>query len=115
MTIADLLYCHDGDAKGIETGAQFLRSAQDFVAQHVSARELGLRGAPPQPCGLAIGDPRSIIETLRSWESMGVDQVVFTLIAGEAIAQTEALSSLRLFASEVMPVFDRQRARAAAE
>ncbi|MFZ1989845.1 MAG: LLM class flavin-dependent oxidoreductase [Alphaproteobacteria bacterium] len=115
VAITDLLYCHEGDAQGIEAGARLLRTAQDLAAEHVSAQELGLRGAPARPSGLAIGNPRAIIETLRNWESLGVDQVVFTLNAGEAISQAEALSSLRLLASEVMPVFDRQRTRAAAE
>jgi len=115
VAITDLVYCHEGDAQGIEAGARLLRAAQDLAAEHVSAQELGLRGAPARPSGLAIGDPRAIIETLRNWESMGVDQVVFSLNAGDAITQAEALSSLRLLASEVMPVFDRQRTRAAAE
>ena len=115
VAIIDLLYCHDGDAKSIETGTVLLRSARDLAAEPVSAHEAGLRGAPAQPSGLAVGDPRTIIETLRKWESMGVDQAIFTLNAGNAISQAEALSSLRLFASEVMPAFERQRTRAAAE
>ena len=46
---------------------------------------------------------------------MGVDQVVLTLNAAAALTQVEVLSSLRMFAAEVMPVFDRERTRAAAE
>lgn len=115
VAITDLLYCHDGDAEGVETGAGVLRSARDLAARQVSASELGWRGAPARASGLAVGNPRTIIDTLRSWESMGIDQVVFTLNAAAALTQADVLSSLRLFASEVMPVFDRERTRAAAE
>ncbi len=115
VAVTDLLYCHEGDGKGSETGARLLRTARDLAAQQVSAGELGFRGALAQPSGLVVGDPRTIINTLRDWESMGVDQVVLTLNVAEALSQAEVLSSLRVFAAEVMPVFDRERTRAAAE
>ena len=43
----------------------------------------------------------------RSWESTGVDRINFLLNANETIPQAEVLASLKLFAKEVMPVFQK--------
>ena len=51
---------------------------------------------------------------LKKWEATGVDRVNFLLNALEAIPQEQVLDSLRLFAKEVMPHFERPGERAAA-
>ena len=92
-----------------------MRTARELSSAQASACEVGLRGALDCPPGLAIGDPKSIIDMLRAWEAMGVDCANFRLNAGAAMAPAEIAASLRLFAEEVMPVFRRQRTRVAAE
>jgi hypothetical protein len=62
--------------------------------------------AAEAPPGLAVGDPKHIIEVLKGWESTGVDCVNFLLNALETVPQEEVLASLRLFAKEVMPAFN---------
>ena len=57
--------------------------------------------------GFAIGDPDDVTRALKMWESAGLDGVTFLLNAGEFIPQEEVLRSLRLFAREVMPRFNR--------
>ena len=115
VAVTDLLYCHQGDGEGIETGRRLMHTARDLTASHASARELGLAGAVCCPAGLAIGDPKSIIDTLRAWEAMGVDCANFRVNAADAVSADQIAASLRLFAAEVMPVFRRARTRVAAE
>jgi len=66
-------------------------------------------GSPGQavgvPDGICVGDPRIIIEAVKRWESIGVDQVNFLLNAAEILPQDQVLESLRLFGREVMPSF----------
>ena len=57
------------------------------------------------PDGVAIGDPASIVQAIKRWESVGVDQVNFLVNACEILPQEQVLESLRLFAREVMPAF----------
>ena len=59
------------------------------------------------PEGIAIGDPDDIIAAIKRWESIGVDGLNFILNAGETLTQDQVLDSLRLFACEVMPRFER--------
>jgi len=57
------------------------------------------------PEGVCIGDPKAIIEAIKRWESVGVDQVNFLVNACELLPQEQVLDSLRLFAREVIPAF----------
>jgi alkanesulfonate monooxygenase SsuD/methylene tetrahydromethanopterin reductase-like flavin-dependent oxidoreductase (luciferase family) len=57
------------------------------------------------PEGIAIGSPEEIIRAIKTWESTGVDSINFILNTVDTIPQEELLSSLRLFAREVMPAF----------
>lgn len=57
--------------------------------------------------GFAIGDPDDVTTALQMWESTGVDSVTFLLNSSQIIPQEAVLDSLRLFAREVMPRFDR--------
>lgn len=59
------------------------------------------------PEGVCIGDPAHIIEAVKRWESVGVDQVNFLLNACEVLPQQQVLDSIRLFAREVIPAFPR--------
>ena len=59
------------------------------------------------PEGVLIGDPKRIVEVVKRWESLGVDNINFLLNAAEILEQNEVLESLRLFAREVMPAFPR--------
>jgi alkanesulfonate monooxygenase SsuD/methylene tetrahydromethanopterin reductase-like flavin-dependent oxidoreductase (luciferase family) len=62
------------------------------------------RGVPE---GVCIGDPPAIVRAIKEWESIGVDDVNFLLNAAEVLPQEQVLASLRLFAREVMPQFQR--------
>ena len=61
-----------------------------------------LKGIPE---GIAIGDPDRITQTIKQWESAGVNRINFVVSAGDALEQEEILESLRLFGREVMPQF----------
>jgi alkanesulfonate monooxygenase SsuD/methylene tetrahydromethanopterin reductase-like flavin-dependent oxidoreductase (luciferase family) len=66
------------------------------------------RGVPE---GVCIGDPPAIVRAIKEWESIGVDDVNFLLNAAEVLPQEQVLTSLRLFAREVMPQFQRGERR----
>ena len=57
--------------------------------------------------GWRIGSPQTVIKNLKMWEEIGVDRMVFIINTGEVVPQERVLKSLRLFAEEVMPAFDR--------
>ena len=63
-------------------------------------------GDPPTlPEGMCLGDPGQIIQAVKRWESIGVDEINFLLNSVELLPQEQVLASLRLFAREVMPAF----------
>ena len=125
VATVNFLYCHEDNEVGQKTGLRLSGTFGYAAAQLVSAREVyaspsyGSFGLLPQvrrqsavpgempgpPPGLAVGDPKRIIEVLKGWESTGVDCVNFLLNALEVVPQAEVLASLRLFAKEVMPAF----------
>ena len=57
--------------------------------------------------GMAIGSPQTVIKNLKMWEEIGVDRMVLIINTGEVIPQERVLQSLRLFADQVMPAFER--------
>ncbi|MGB2715286.1 MAG: LLM class flavin-dependent oxidoreductase [Vicinamibacterales bacterium] len=66
--------------------------------------------APPAEAGGCIGSPRTIRERLLKYEEAGVDQIIFVAQAG-ATQHEDIMSSLRLFARELLPEFkERDRA-----
>lgn len=139
VATVNFLFCHEDKKKGVETGLRLAGTFGYAASQLVSAREVyaspsyGSFGLLPAvrrdaavpgevampPPGLAVGDPKSIIETLKLWENTGVDCVNFLLNAMETVPQQEVLDSIRLFAKEVMPAFKKDkepvRIRVAAE
>jgi hypothetical protein len=46
-----------------------------------------------------------VLDAIRHWESIGVDQVNVIVNALEVIPQRTVLDGLRLFAAEVLPAF----------
>jgi len=69
--------------------------------------------AAPDEAGGCIGSPGTIRERLLAYEDAGVDQVIFVAQAG-ATKHGDIMSSLRLFASELLPEFkerDREHQR----
>jgi len=58
--------------------------------------------------GMGIGSPQTVIKNLKMWEEIGVDRMVFIINTGEQVPQERVLRSLRLFAEQVMPAFDRE-------
>ena len=54
--------------------------------------------------GGCIGSPRTIRERLLAYEEAGIDQIIFVAQAG-ATKHEDIMSSLRLFASELLPEF----------
>lgn len=127
IAIVNFLMCHEDSTKGKMLGFGMAGAFGYAAAQLVSAREVyaspsyasfGLlptlrRTAttpdekPAAPPGLCVGDPKDIIGVLKQWESTGIDQVNFLLNAMEHIPQEDVLNSLRLFAKEVMPQFQK--------
>ena len=60
--------------------------------------------ASPESAGGCIGSPKTIRERLLAYEAAGVDQIIFVAQAG-ATKHEDIMSSLRLFASELLPEF----------
>ena len=56
---------------------------------------------------LAIGTPDQIIKNMKRWEEMGVDLVTCLVSVGTLVPQEKILKSLKLFAEEVIPAFDK--------
>ncbi|MFQ5666686.1 MAG: LLM class flavin-dependent oxidoreductase [Candidatus Binatia bacterium] len=123
----NFLYCHEDSQVAARLGLQMLGYFGLLNAQLLATREayptaayqsLGALAPAPRreagspgdvskvPEGACIGDPKRIIDSIKEWESIGVDEVNFLLNAAEVLAQDEVLDSLRLFAREVMPAFD---------
>ncbi|MEZ4354471.1 MAG: LLM class flavin-dependent oxidoreductase [Myxococcota bacterium] len=123
----NFMYCHEDLAVAAKRGMSFLgtfgllnshllftREAWPTTAYQslggVSAPAASKGGGNPGaaygvPDGVAIGDPASIVQAIKRWESVGVDQVNFLVNACEILPQEQVLESLRLFAREVMPAF----------
>src|SRR5260221_8253434 len=55
--------------------------------------------------GFCIGTPDDVIASLKRWESIGCDGIMFLVNSKQVIPQEQVLNSLRLFAREVMPKF----------
>jgi alkanesulfonate monooxygenase SsuD/methylene tetrahydromethanopterin reductase-like flavin-dependent oxidoreductase (luciferase family) len=60
--------------------------------------------------GMAVGSPQTVIKNLKMWQEIGVDRMVFIINTAEQVPQEKVLRSLRLFAEQVMPAFDREAA-----
>ncbi len=125
IATVNFLHCHEDEEQGIRTGQRLAGTFGYMASQLVSAREafpsrsyasFGLlpqvrRQAttpgerPGVPEGLCIGNPERLVRALKGWESTGTDGVNFLLNAAETVPQEDVLSSLRLFAKEVMPHF----------
>jgi alkanesulfonate monooxygenase SsuD/methylene tetrahydromethanopterin reductase-like flavin-dependent oxidoreductase (luciferase family) len=125
VNTVNFLLCHEDDETGVKTGKRLQGSFGYLAGQLLSTREaypsrsypsLGLLpqlrpeadgpgSVPKVPEGLCIGDPARIIDTVKQWESAGVDRINFLLNAMETVPQQEVLDSMRLFAKEVMPRF----------
>ncbi len=131
VATVNFLYCHEDEAEGTRTGRRLSGTFNFLAAQLLAAREayptksypsLGLLPQLRQeasgpgdesgvPEGIAVGNPERLIRVLKKWESVGVDRVNFLMNALETIPQEKVLKSMRLFASEVMPHFERAESR----
>ena len=127
VATVNFLFCHGDIEVAAATGRRLSRTFGYLAAQHLFAREAypsrsyptvgllpSLRREADGPAdgsgipeGLCIGDPDRITAQLQRWESVGVDQVNFILNCVETVPHEEVLASLRLFAAEVMPRFER--------
>ena len=119
VAILNFLYCHEDADVAAEQGLRFLGTFGLLNAHLLFTREVyptsayqspsqkgGPGDRPSVPDGICIGDPRGIISAAKRWESIGVDQINLLLNASEVLSQEQVLASLRLFAKEVMPVFE---------
>ena len=128
VTTLNFLYCHEDPGVAASVGMRmvatfgianahllFTREAYPTRA-YQSLANLAPRGSTDAgrpdfpggvPEGIAVGDPRHLVDAIRHWESIGVDGLNFIVNALEVIPQAEVLDSLRLFAREVMPQFRR--------
>ena len=120
------MFCHEDHDYAMRMGEAMSDAVQYGTSQSVGTREAyisqaypdysasleGFNPASPSPTrsfipeGLTVGDPAHIIEALKQWESAGADGVNFIINSHNILSQEEVLSSLRLFAREVMPHFD---------
>ncbi len=128
----NFLYCHADAKQAAASGLMMLGLFAMLNAHLLSTREAyptrayqSLGNLAPRPTsddgspgerraipdGIAIGDPKQIVEALRRWQAIGVDAVNFVLNASEILSQEQVLESLRLFAREVMPAFHADRNR----
>jgi alkanesulfonate monooxygenase SsuD/methylene tetrahydromethanopterin reductase-like flavin-dependent oxidoreductase (luciferase family) len=134
VSTVNFLYCHEDDAVAVKTGLRLTGTFNYLAAQLLAAREayptksypsLGLLpslrhdvagpgDASGAPEGIAIGNPERLVRELKKWESVGVDRVNFLLNALETVPQDQVLNSLRLFAKEVMPHFEKKPSQAEA-
>jgi alkanesulfonate monooxygenase SsuD/methylene tetrahydromethanopterin reductase-like flavin-dependent oxidoreductase (luciferase family) len=121
----NFLYCHANAGVASERGLLFLGNFAMLNAHLLFTREAyptrayqslanlapspthkgGPGDRPGVPEGICIGDPAQIVEQIKRWESIGVDEINFLLNSVEVLSQEEVLASLRLFASDVMPAF----------
>jgi hypothetical protein len=121
----NFLYCHEDAEVAAERGLRFLGTFGMLNAHLLFTREVyptsayqslanlapapsrkgGPGDRPGVPEGMCLGDPQGIIQAVKRWESIGVDQINFLLNAVELLPQEQVLASLRLFAREVMPAF----------
>ena len=125
VATVNFLYCHEDSEVAAERGLSFLGTFGMLNAHLLFTREAyptsayqslanlapapskmgGPGDRPSVPEGMCLGDPQAIIQAVKRWESMGVDQINFLLNAVEVLPQDQVLDSLRLFAREVMPAF----------
>jgi alkanesulfonate monooxygenase SsuD/methylene tetrahydromethanopterin reductase-like flavin-dependent oxidoreductase (luciferase family) len=122
------LYCHEDDATAVRVGGPMFAAFTVLNSHLMWTREVFPTRAyqslgnlapgagqkqrsenpgehRPVPDGVGIGDPDRIVEAVKVWESIGVDEINFLVNTTELIAQEEVLDSMRLFAREVMPHF----------
>jgi alkanesulfonate monooxygenase SsuD/methylene tetrahydromethanopterin reductase-like flavin-dependent oxidoreductase (luciferase family) len=123
----NFLYCHEDTGEAVATGMRmmgtfgvlnshllFTREAYPTNAYqslgNLAPRPRKEKGGPGDevraPEGICIGDPKQIVEAVKRWESIGIDEINFLLNAVEMIPHAEVMASLELFAREVMPAFD---------
>jgi alkanesulfonate monooxygenase SsuD/methylene tetrahydromethanopterin reductase-like flavin-dependent oxidoreductase (luciferase family) len=127
VTTLNFLYCHEDAAVARDRGIAFQAafgvanahllftreaypsSAYELLAGLAGPARRASEGSPATrsnlPEGVAIGDPDWIVEQVKGWESIGVDGINFLTNGLETLSQDEVLTSMRLFASEVMPKF----------
>jgi alkanesulfonate monooxygenase SsuD/methylene tetrahydromethanopterin reductase-like flavin-dependent oxidoreductase (luciferase family) len=125
VATTNFLYCHEDMAEGVKTGRRLSDTFGYLAAQLLPAREaypaqsypsLGLMpqlrreaagpgDASGAPEGICIGTPDRIVDVIKKWEAIGVDQINFMLNAIETVPQEQVLASMSLFAKEVMPHF----------
>ncbi len=122
----NFLYCHEDARVAAERGLTFLGTFGMLNAHLLFTREAfptsayqslanlapsaARKGASPGdgprvPEGMCLGDPHQIIQAIKRWESIGVDEVNFLLNAVEVLPHEQVMDSMRLFAREVMPAF----------
>lgn len=125
VNTVNFLFCHEENEAGVKIGMgmiqhfNYLASQLDMAKEVYPTKSYPSAGLLPTlrrqasspgeaaqaPEGIAVGNPEQIIRALKKWEACGVDRVSFMLNAAEIIPQAQVLSSLRLFAKEVMPAF----------
>ena len=118
----NFLYCHEDDDTGMQVGQRMhgyfgylnsqlvtvrevypTRSYPTLGAISVARDETG--GRPDRAQTVCFGGPDRIIEVVKRWEQVGIDQINFLLNTAEVISHEDVLASLRLFGERVIPAF----------
>ena len=122
VSTLNFLYCHPdrqvARVRGLQMQGAFglensnlLFTREAFPSNaYQSLGNLAPRPARPETGsaeGTAIGDPEHIINAIKHWESIGIDGINFMVNGCEVLEQKDVLDSMRLFAQEVMPHFDK--------
>jgi alkanesulfonate monooxygenase SsuD/methylene tetrahydromethanopterin reductase-like flavin-dependent oxidoreductase (luciferase family) len=117
------MYCGESDEESLQVGGAgamaFMNSAAHLTgvgsvyptpAYGSQASAIQLRNRPGDVAGpvrqaTPIGSPHHIIESLKQWEEIGVDRMVFLINYDQVIPHRKIMASLERFAKEVMPAF----------
>jgi alkanesulfonate monooxygenase SsuD/methylene tetrahydromethanopterin reductase-like flavin-dependent oxidoreductase (luciferase family) len=59
--------------------------------------------------GILAGTPKDVIETIKRYEDIGIDQLVTIPVVGFNTPHEKTLESLRLMGEKVLPVFRKSR------
>ena len=66
----------------------------------------GAQGAASQRGGRQIGSPEEIIEVIKMYEAIGVDQLIYSPLT-MTMDQKHVLRSIETFGKHVLPMFDK--------
>ena len=122
------MYCHEDDEYGYNTAVGLMSDFNNLSLHTVSPKQVypsasytfpgafevfrrGPSAIEEGPTlsrhGACVGNPEQIIKNIKAWEEIGIDRLLFFVAYGNRLPQAEVLRSMRMFAREVMPKFQK--------